>query len=281
MNNPSSRKSLFLIAAIASIGIPLRAGQLSLYYSPTARVEYEGTGYRQVDSGWELKTKPLKTGQGLRWRHEFSDSLALQISHWRNDPTFFSEDGNTQGGPMRQTGQTKLALNNFFVDLRRPLFDSAIEAVGGMQGAHVSLRRKSIVFNLASESGSPRETLSALGPYIGFHGSGYAPSRLVERDGGSSKVFYWDWELTLGHFFWTQNTQKTDGGSIHRGGYSYNFRIEGGWRRGNWGLGVGYAKQMLEITVPGGKALPTGAAASLPINKFDFASPFVTVNYEY
>lgn len=257
-----------LIAALLSGATSLRAGKLSVYYLPSARVEYEGTGFRQFDAGWELKAKPLKTGQGLRWRHDLSDSLAVQFSYWRNDPTFFSEDGNTRGGPLRQTGQTKLALNNFFIDLRKPLHDSSVEAVGGIQGACVSMRRKNIVFNLSPESGSPRERLSALGPYIGFHG-------------GNSRAFYWDWELTLGHFFWTQNTQKTAGGSIHRGGYSYNFRFEAGWQRGDWGIGAGYVKQMLEITVPGGKALPSGAAASLPINKFDFASPFVTVNYAY
>ena len=49
----------------------------------------------------------------------------------------------------------------------------------------------------------------------------------------------------------------------------------------NWKLAVGQIRQMVEITVPGGKTLPTGAAASLPINKIDFDSPFLSVTYAY
>jgi hypothetical protein len=37
----------------------------------------------------------------------------------------------------------------------------------------------------------------------------------------------------------------------------------------------------LEIIVPAGKALPNGATASLPDNKTDFSSPFISVTYAY
>jgi hypothetical protein len=150
--------AVFLISAA-----PLAAGEISLIYLPQARMEYEGTGYRQTTNGWELKVKPKSSGAGLRWRHSLSGNLSTQVQYWRNEPFYAREDGNSLSVTHRQTGQTKLAVQWFMADLRRPLAQSPVEAVAGLQGIDESFRRKNIVFNQAAEAGSAHEKIGALG----------------------------------------------------------------------------------------------------------------------
>ena len=261
-------KSFFAISVCAALAAPLRAGELALYGMPNVQVEYEGTGYRQYPSGWELKVKPESPGLGLRWRQPLTEKLSLQAQYWLNRPVFEREDGNSQSTTLRQTGQTRLAVQNFVVDLRRPLEGTPVEVVAGLQGAYETLTRRDIVFNGAAEAGRPVERLWGAGAVIGFHG-------------GRAERFYYDWEALLGHLFFTGNSQDIEGGSIHSDGYTYVLRLEGGYRGRGWRVGAGFVRQLIQIQVPGGKALPSGAAASLPINKTDFFSPFFSVTYDY
>jgi hypothetical protein len=262
------KSSLFIF-----IGAPLCAAEVSLYYLPGAQVEYEGTGYRETSNGWELKVKPQSSGMGLRWRQGLTDKLALQVQGWANKPFFATEDGNAQSDTLRQTGQTKLAFQTLMADLRRPLSNSSVEVLAGLVGFHETFHRKDIVFNLAQEPGCAHEAISALGAYFGFHG-GHGPTT-------GQRGFYWDGEATMGHFFFTDNKLTVDGGSIHRNGYTYTLRLEGGWCQGSWRAGMGYLRQLYQVMVQGGQTMSTGAAASLPINKTDFFSPFVVVSYVY
>jgi hypothetical protein len=265
-------KRLAVFALAAAISPSLRAGDVSLYYLYNALAEYEGTGYRTFDQGWELKVKPKRDAAALRWRHALSDGLALQVFYLGNRAFFDREDGNAASALLRQTGQTRLQIHSLMADLRRPLEGSSAGVLAGVHGAREVFERKDIVFNQVPETGQARETLSALGAYAGFYGG---------RRPGRGRGFVWDWEASIGHFFLTRNAVRTDGGSIGRDGYSYTFRAEAGYQKGNWGLAVGYFRQLLQIMVPGGKTFPGGAAASLPINKTDVFSPFVSLTYAY
>jgi len=247
---------------------PLRAGEIALYGLPKAQVEYEGTGHRQYASGWELKVKPETPAAGLRWRQPLTEKLSLQAQYWLNRPAFNREDGNSQSTSLRQTGQTRLAVQNFVVDLRRPLEGTPVEVVAGLQGACETFTRRDIVFNGAAETGRPVERLWGAGAVIGLHG-------------GRAGRLYYDWEALLGHLFFTGNSQEINGGSIHRDGYTYLLRLEGGVRLKDWRLGAGFVRQLLQIQAPGGKSLPSGATTSFPINKTDFFSPFIAVTYDY
>jgi hypothetical protein len=267
--NKSWRADLRALIVLLFAAAPAAAGELALYYLPGAQVEYEGTGFRQVHSGWELKVKPKSAAAGLRWRHPLRDDLAVETQFWRNQAFFAREDGNSVSATLRQTGQTRLTLNHLMADLRHPLLGGSLEAVLGAQGVHETFERRDVVFHAAAQPGAVTEALDAAGAYIGFHAS-----RAKGR-------WYADGELLLGHLFLTGNRQSTGGGSIRRDGYTYMFRAEAGYRRGRWRAGVGYVRQMLEVLVPGGKTFGTGAAASLPINKTDFFSPALTVAYEY
>jgi hypothetical protein len=268
MKNFWQRKRGWALAFALLATASARAGELALYHFPSAQVEYEGTGHRQVQNGWELKVKPKNAASGLRWRHDLSDTWAFQAQYWRNQPAYDREDGNTRSRTQRQTGRTRLAVHNFLADLRRPLRGSPVEAVAGLQGVRESFERKDIVFNGSPEPARPRETLSAAGAYMGFHGA---------RRGN----FYWDWEALFGHFFFTGNEQKASGGSIRRNGYSYALRLEAGLAGRSWRAGVGLVRQLLQIHVPGGKALASGAAASLPLNKTDISGLALSVTYAY
>lgn len=260
-------KRAILLAALAAA--PLHADEAAVYFLDNLAVQYEGTGYRETMSGWELKVKPQGAGQGLRWRRG-----AFQAQAWRNNPYFSWEDGNSAGTVMRQTGQTRLAVNVLAADLRLPLAASGVEAVAGVLGLHATFDRKDVVFNTVPDDAGAQESLSALGPVLGFHAS--------RRKALKGRWALWaDGEFLVGQFLWTRNRQKTDGGSIHRDGFSYMIRAEAGAAVGRWRLGAGLVRQMHEILVPGGKGLPNGAAASLPINKIDFQSPFVSVSYDY
>jgi hypothetical protein len=247
---------------------PLAAGELALYHLNNASLEYEGTGFRQVDEGWELKVKPRGTGEGLRWRHSLSPDSAVQLQYWRNNAFYAREDGNIKTDALRQNGDTRLSVQALMADLRRPLAESRWEVFVGIQGVHEIFHRKAIIFNLAPEPNQAKEVLSAAGAYIGFHR-------------GSQDRFFWDGEASIGHLFLTRNRQSVEGGSIHRSGYAYSFRLEAGYQRNRWRLGLGFVRHLFQIMVPGGKSLPSGAAASLPINKTDFYSPVVAVTYVY
>ena len=93
--------------------------------------------------------------------------------------------------------------------------------------------------------------------------------------------FYGGWEVTVSHFFFTHNRLRVEGGGIHREGYAWEGRAEGGVKIGLWRLGGGYVQQMWEVSVPAGKALSTGAVASLPINKTDFGGFFMAISRAY
>jgi hypothetical protein len=250
---------------------PCRAGgEFSLLWLPNLHLQYEGLGYRTVQNGWDIKCKPSGAGLGLRWRAPVSRRLALQLQYWRNQPFYAREDGNAASDVLRQTGQTRIALQALTADLRHPLAGSPWEAVAGLQGVHQTLHRKDIVYNLAPEPAEARERLWGLGAHVG------AARRAPEGDGG-----YWEGELLLGHLFFTGNRLSTEGGSLRRDGYTYSFRLEAGWRRGPWRFGLGLLDQIFQVMVPGGRTLPGGAAASFPVNKTDFTSPFAAVTYAY
>jgi hypothetical protein len=254
--------------------VPLRADEFSFYFLSNLAVQYEGTGFRQSSEGWELKVKPQDVGSGFRWRRSLPRDWALQTQYWRNNSHYSWEDGNSVSDTLRQTGETRLSVQTLMTDLRRPLADSsASEAVVGLQGVAESFHRKNILFNGRPEAGRPLERLYAAGAYMGFHRGGH---RALGRG-----FLVWDWEATLGHFFVTKNRQNVQGGSIRSNGYSYGFRAEGGYEKGGWRATAGFVRHMFQITVPGGRSLATGAAASLPINKIDFASPFFTLGYVF
>ncbi|MBL0349235.1 MAG: hypothetical protein IPP68_02520 [Elusimicrobia bacterium] len=264
----------FLAAAVFWVAAGARAGEWSVQYLPQVRTEYEGTGFRQVPNGWELKVKPWTPAGGLRWQQPLAPKLSLQAQYWVNRSAYFKEDGNTQLGPLRQTGLTRQSIQSLWVDVRRPLAGSAVEAVGGVHGVYQSFRRKDIVFNGAADPSSTLDTQSGLGAHLGVHFGRLLPPE--ERRG-----YFWDGELLLGRLLWTRNNRRTEGGGIHSGGYTYSFRLEAGRAVGPLRLSLGYARQMYEILVPGGRALPSGAAGSLPINKTDFFGPYLSVGWAY
>lgn len=266
----SRTTAVFVVLTMLAVPCAVHAAsEMALYYLPNARVEYEGTGFRQFDQGWELKVKPQSSGAGLRWRQQISDGWATQIQYWRNAPFYAMEDGNSLSQSFRQTGQTRLSLQNLMWDARTPLFESRVEAVAGGQWVHESFHRKSVIFNQAPEPAEAHETLDAWGGYMGFHW------------GRAFSHFYYDGEAVMTHFFHTNNRLSVGGGSIRQRGYGYAIRLEGGWRSGPWRVGLGWVRQLYQIHAPGGQSFPSGAAASLPLNKTDFFSPFLTVTYAY
>lgn len=257
----------------------MRAGELSLQILPQARVEYEGTGYREVPNGWELKVKPWSSAGGVRWRTELSPTWGFQMQYWKNNPAYFAEFGNSAGAGQEQTGQMKLALQSLWVDLRRPLAGSPVEVVFGVNGLYSTLRQKDVVFRGTPEPGSSLETQTGLGGHVGFHGKGQGHAR------GRGPSMFWDGELLFGHYFLTRNTLTSDDGSIHQGGYTYHMRGEGGLAWSRWKVSLGYTRQLYEILVPGGRRFTPGASesatASLPINKIDMFGPFFALGWTY
>lgn len=253
--------------------------ELSFQWMPQARIEYEGTGYREVPNGWELKVKPWTPAGGVRWRTDPVPGWGVQAQYWMNRPSYAYEIGNSAGDSANQTGQTELSLQSMWVDLRRPLARSSVEVVFGVNGAYQSFRRKDVVFLGSSEPGTVHEKQTALGGHIGFHGYGMA-QKMDWRP-----ALFWDGELLLGHYFWTRNALDTEGGGIHRGGYSYLFRLEGGVAWPRWRCSFGYTRQLYEILVPGGRRFTPGqessATASLPINKTDLFGFFLALTRTY
>jgi hypothetical protein len=254
------RSGLLLLLLLPSLS---HAGELSLYFLNNLAVQYEGTGFRERPAGWELKVKPQGVGQGLRWRQG-----RLQVQAWRNNPYYSWEDGNSAGAVERQTGQTRLSVQSLTADLRLPVSGRRWGMSAGLQAVTMRFDRKRTFFNGFPDPDS-QERVSAGGVVLGLHGGNPGPR------------WWWDGEFLTGHFFWTQNALRSGGGSIRRDGFSYVMRIEGGWRSDRCRVGVGLLRQMFEVLVPGGKRLPAGSAASLPINKIDFESPFVSVSWIY
>lgn len=257
----------------------LRSGELSVQLIPQARVEYEGTGFREAPNGWELKVKPWSPAGGIRWRTELSPLWGFQAQYWKNRPAYFAEFGNSAGGDKNQTGQMKLSMQSLWVDLRHPLSGSPVEAVFGVNGLYQTIRQKDVVFLGNPEPGSSLETQTGLGAHLGFHGKG------LGRPLAWGPSLFWDGELLLGHYFFTHNTLTSDEGSIHRGGYTYNIRLEGGLAWSRWRFSFGYTRQLYEILVPGGRRFTPGAAesatASLPINKVDLFGPYLALGWTY
>jgi hypothetical protein len=244
--------------------IPLHAGNLSIYWLNNLAVQYEGTGYRETQSGWELKVKPQSVGQGVRWRGE-----RIQIQAWRNNDYFCWEDGNSVSPLVRQTGQTRLTFRTIQADVRLPLAGSSVEATGGLILTDADFNRKDVMYGGVVVAGA-REHLSAVGPSMGVHAS---TVRSVGR-----WALWADGEISMVRFLWSRNRLETNGGSIARGGFAYTMRGEIGLKRGAWSVSVGVVRQMHEILVPGGRGFSNGAAASLPINKIDFESPFISLS---
>ncbi|HRY28795.1 MAG TPA: hypothetical protein P5079_02020 [Elusimicrobiota bacterium] len=262
-----------LVAAWVMVPGIAVAGEISLMYLPQSQIEYEGTGYRRFDEGWELKVKPQSAAAGFLWRHPLSDRWDLQAQFWRNQSFFAREDGNAKSDLMRQTGQTELTVNNLILDVRRPLAGSSVRAVAGLQGVYENFHRKEILFNAVPEAGDSRENLSAAGAVLGFAGA--------SPDSTDRNRFYCGWEALFGHFFYTRTSHAIDGGSIHRDGYSYALRLETGYQMRKWRLGAGFVRQLIQVQVPGGRTFPGGAAASLPINKTDFFGLFLALSHVY
>lgn len=274
----SFRRCLFVLPLLLTFP-SLRAGELSLQWMPQARVEYEGTGYREVPSGWELKVKPWTPAGGIRWRTELSPRWGFQMQYWKNSPAYFAEFGNSAGDNKNQTGQMKLSVQSLWADLRRPLAGSPVEVVFGVNGLYQTIRQKDVAFWGTPEPGSSLETQTGLGGHLGFHGKG------LGRPMGWGPAWFWDGELLFGHYFLTHNTLTAEGGSIHQGGYTYHMRAEGGLAWTRWRLSLGYTRQLYEILVPGGRRFTSGAeksaAASLPINKTDFFGTFLALGWVY
>src|SRR5687768_7785320 len=111
------RRSWLLSLAVLLSPVCGGAGELAIYYLPENQVEYEGLGYRQFDEGWDIKLKPKGSGQGLRWRHELAGKWMAQLQYWRNAPFFAREDGNARDAANRQTGQTRISVQNFMADV--------------------------------------------------------------------------------------------------------------------------------------------------------------------
>lgn len=270
----------FLSALGTIIFIPfLQAGELSVQLMPQARVEYEGTGFREVPSGWELKVKPWSPAGGIRWRTELSPLWGFQAQYWKNRPAYFAEFGNSAGGDQNQSGQMKLSLQSLWVDLRHPLRGSSVEAVFGVNGLYQTIRQKDVIFWGNPEPGSSLETQMGLGAHLGFHGKGQG----LPLSWGPA--LFWDGELLFGHYFLTHNTLTSDEGSIHQGGYTYNMRLEGGLAWARWRFSLGYSRQLYELFVPGGRRFTPGATASatasLPINKVDIFGPYLALGWTY
>jgi hypothetical protein len=274
-----NRIPLLFFFVVILLAPHLRGGEVSLQWVPQARSEYEGVGYREVPSGWELKVKPWTPAGGIRWREELSPQLGFQMQYWANRSTYFAEFGNSAGGDMAQEGQARLSLQSLWVDVRRPLAGSSVEGVLGINGMYQSLRQKDVVFHGTPEPGTSHEKHTALGAHLGFHGKG------LGHPWGRGPGLFWDGELLLGHYFWTQNALTSDDGSIRQGGYTYHLRLEGGLAWERWRLSLGYTRQLYEILVPGGRRFTPGAAssatASLPINKSDLFGAFLALGWTY
>jgi len=258
-----------LVLFLCGVAAAAAADEWSLQLLPKGFVEYEGSGYREAPSGWELKVKPWNPVGGLRWRRDLCADWAVQAQAWANRATYAGEIGNRSG--IQQYGRTSLAVQTLWVDARRPLRGSPVEVVFGVNGARQVFKRRNIDFG-GPEPDTARETLQSLGAHAGFH-AGRKPA---------ARGLFWDGELLLGHSFWTRNRLRVEGGTIDRRGYTYHFRWEGGYSTGRWRLSAGYARQLIEVLVPGGKALPTtGATVSLPINKTDLFGPFIALGWTY
>jgi len=269
-------RGVFLTVCVLFLSVVSKASSdFSLYGLPQALMEYEGTGYREVSAGWELKVKPLCPVGGIRWRHEFNKQWALQSQYWVNRPTYAEESWNARSPDVKQFDQTRLSLQSLWADVRAPLWASPVEVVAGVNGAYQSFRRKNIVYGSTNEPGDYLETHTALGVHMGVH-AGSQKNSGAHRPGS-----YWDSEVLLSHYLWTKNNLTTSGGTIDTGGYAYSFRLEGGLVFGRVRLGVGYLRQMYEIFVPGGRSLPEGSAVSLPINKTDLFGPFISLGWIY
>lgn len=265
------KRSLWALGVVLVSG-GLRAGEWTVQWVPQARVEYEGTGFRETPNGWELKVKPWTPAGGLRWRQSLSPRLTAQVQYWANRPAYFYEIGNSSTPVLNQIGQTRQSVQALWVDLRRPLAGSGVEAVGGVHGVYQSFRRKNIVFNSVPEPESTLDTQTGLGVHMGV---ALGSPRGLSTD----RRWFWEGEFLLGRLLWTKNNRRVEGGSIRWGGYTYSFRWEVGrtWGRTRWG--VGYTRQLYEIFVPGGRSLSGGAAGSLPINKTDFFGPYFSLGW--
>lgn len=188
------RSLLFSFTFLLSCSF-LRAGEVSLQILPQARVEYEGTGYREVASGWELKVKPWTPAGGIRWRTELSPTLGFQIQYWKNRPAYPAEFGNSAGEGAAQEGQMRLGFQSLWADVRRP-HRCPVEAVFGVNGLYQTIDQKDVVYHGTPESGSSHETQTGLGAHMGIHGKGRG------RPWGGGPSLFWDGELLIGHYFW-------------------------------------------------------------------------------
>ena len=103
---PSPHKSVFFFPLLFLVP-SVRAGELSLQILPQARVEYEGTGYREVPNGWELKVKPWSSAGGVRWRTELSPTWGFQMQYLKNNPAYFAECGNSVVSQTEAAGERR------------------------------------------------------------------------------------------------------------------------------------------------------------------------------
>ncbi|HOW27849.1 MAG TPA: hypothetical protein PK876_05050 [Elusimicrobiota bacterium] len=268
------RRLVGTVAWVVLLAPAVRAGQMSVYYSPSAQVEYEGTGYRSTAQGWELKVKPLSAATGFVWDHDLTKGRSLNIQYWRNESYYHREDGNALSATLRQTGLTRLAFHNVLAGLRVPVKERRLAASLGLQGVRETFDRTGFVFNGNATGETACSSLGGIGACLGLHGG----SKGVEP---KKCAFYSDWDLMFGHLFLTTGRPRAEGGSIHRDGYTYTFRLEAGVSSPRWRCGLSYVRQLFQVQFPGGASLPSGAAASLPINKTDFFGPFLNLSYVY
>ena len=266
----------WLAMALLLLAPALRAGDVALYYLNNAALDWEGSGYRDNSTGgWEIKDKPQGPAFALRWKQSLTRDLDAQIFYVRNKPYYSFENGADGLAALneQQTGETRIAMNEINIDVRRPLEDSKFGVLAGGQGISEIFNRKDISYWGTPDTSTAREALCALGGYLGVYTAGL-PAK--------NRGFYWDMDFSIGHYFWTHNAIKDYGGSMHSNGFFYAARLEAGWQIGRMRLGAGWIRQEMEIIVPAGKELPISkATASLPDNKTDFSSPFISLTYVY
>jgi len=139
----------WLAMALLLLAPALRAGDVALYYLNNAALDWEGSGYRDNSTGgWEIKDKPQGPAFALRWKQSLTRDLDAQIFYVRNKPYYSFENGADGLAALneQQTGETRIAMNEINIDVRRPLEDSKFGVLAGGQGISEIFNRKDISY---------------------------------------------------------------------------------------------------------------------------------------
>jgi hypothetical protein len=140
--------------------------------------------------GTESETLDARGGNSVANRAFFPRGDSNPILE--EPPAYYRTSSATARGKQDQQGQTKLALQSLWVDLRRPLAGSPVEVVFGVNGLYQTIRQKDVVFWGVPEPVRPIEIQTGLGGHMGFHGKG------LGRPMARGPSLFWDGELLLG-----------------------------------------------------------------------------------